>query len=60
MQLTQEREHRNTHKTLTVKNDVRRPVKNLTLISRILGLGLDTQVLVNINAVYYTIFIDAL
>jgi len=39
MQLTQEiePEHRNTHKTVTAKNDVRRPAKILTLISRILA-----------------------
>jgi len=47
MQLTQKIvcEHRNTHNTLTVKNDARRPVKNLILISRVLGLGFGTQVL---------------
>ena len=49
MQLIQKivREHRNTHNTLTVKNDARRPVKNLILMSRVLGL--EPQVLVNIT-----------
>ena len=44
-------EHRNTHNTLTVKNDARRQVKNLILISPVLGLGLglEPQVLVNIT-----------
>jgi len=54
MQLTQKIvcEHRNTHNTLTVKNDARRPEKNLILISRVLGLGLglEPQVLVIITA----------
>jgi len=50
MQLTQKiREHRNTHKTLRGKNDVRRPVKILTLISRGLDLGLEAQVIVNVT-----------
>ena len=47
MQLTQKIvcEHRNTQ--FNSKNDARRPVKNLILISRVLslGLGLVTQVL---------------
>jgi len=40
-------EQRYTHNTLTVKNDARRPVKNLILMSRVLGL--EPQVLVNIT-----------
>jgi len=40
MQLT-----KNTHNTLTVKNNARRPVKNLILISLVLGHGLGTQIL---------------
>ena len=42
MQLRQQilYEHRNTHKTWALKNDVKRPVKNLTLTSWVLGLGL--------------------
>jgi len=51
MQLTQKIlcEHRNTHSTLTVKNNARKPVKNLILISRVLGLGREPQVFVNIT-----------
>ena len=48
MQLRQKivRKHRNTHKTWTLKNDVKRPVKNLTLTSRVIGLGTKSLALV--------------